>query len=173
VNFKFSFDANNLPHSMNILPENWVAYIPNYKIIRSGIVRGVDPSLSVEEIFQGLKWMDRPLEIRSIERLKYRDIRNNNELKISSSVKIDFVSNLLPEFISIWSVRSRVKPYINKIRKCFNCLRWGHSSIFCRGQPKCPRCGDTHDSECCQSDFFQCPDCNQTHSPFDFNCPVF
>jgi len=41
---------------------------------------------------QGIKWRDRPLEIKSIERLKYRDIRNNNELKISNSVKIEFVS---------------------------------------------------------------------------------
>jgi len=55
IRFKFSFDANDLAQSMNVIPDNWVAYIPNYKIIRVGIVRGVDPSLTVEEIFQGLK----------------------------------------------------------------------------------------------------------------------
>jgi len=106
VRFKreFSFDANDLAQSVNILPGNWVVYIPNYKIIRIGIVRGVDPSLSVEEIFQGLKWLDRPLEIRSIERLKFRDKNNDNELRISSSVKIEFVSNFLPEFISICKI---------------------------------------------------------------------
>jgi len=41
INFKFSFDANQFIQS-NILPKNWIAYIPNYKIFRSGIVRGVD-----------------------------------------------------------------------------------------------------------------------------------
>jgi len=35
------------------------------------------------------------LEIKSIERLKFRDVRNNKELKDSSTVKIDFVSNFL------------------------------------------------------------------------------
>jgi len=149
VSFKFSFDANNLAQSTDILPENWLAYIPNYKIIRSGIVRGIDPYLSSEEIIQGLKWKDKPLEIKSIERLKFRDVRNNNELKNSSTIKIDFVSNLLPEFISIWSVKSRVKSYINRIRKCFNCLRWGHSAAFCRGSSLCSRCGDTHETEYC------------------------
>jgi len=173
VNFKFSFDANNLVQSTDILPENWLAYIPNYKIIRTGIVRGVDPLLSNEEIIQGLKWRDRPLEIKSIERLKFRDTRNNNELKNSSTIKIDFVSNLLPEYISIWSVKSKVKPYINRTRKCFNCLRWGHSAAFCRGSPICSRCGDNHESEYCQSDVFQCPDCKLNHAPFDFNCSVF
>jgi len=55
VNFKFYFDANKLVQSTDILPVNWLAYIPNYKIIRSGIVKGVDPSLSMEEVIQGLK----------------------------------------------------------------------------------------------------------------------
>jgi len=80
VNFKFSFDANQFAQSNDILPDNWLTYISNYKIIRTGIVRGVEPTLSSEEILQGIKWRDRPMEIRSIERLKYRDVRNNNEL---------------------------------------------------------------------------------------------
>jgi len=173
VSFKFSFDANSFVQSNELLPENWVPYIPNYKIIRSGIVRGVDPSLSYDEISQGIKWKDRPIVIRSIERLKYRDSRNNNELRDSSTVKIDFVSNLLPEFISIWSVRLKVRPYVNKVRKCFNCLRWGHSSVFCRGISVCSGCGDRHENEVCSSNTFLCPDCKQIHPPFDNNCPIY
>jgi len=49
INFKFSFDANQFVQS-NILPNNWIAYIPNYKIFRAGIVRDVDLALSLEEI---------------------------------------------------------------------------------------------------------------------------
>jgi len=56
-------------------------YIPNYKIFRTGIVKGVNISLSIEEIFQRIKWMDRPLKIKSITRLKFRDRNNNNDLK--------------------------------------------------------------------------------------------
>jgi len=136
-------------------------------------MRGVDPSLSLEETVQGIKWKDRSMEIRSIERLKYRDIRNNNELRESNTVKIDFVSNLLPEFISIWSVRKKIKPFINKVRKCYNCLRWGHSSAFCRGVPVCPRCGDGHEAGECSIESFMCPDCKQIHAPFENICPIF
>jgi len=100
LNFKFSFDANQFVQS-NILSSNWIAYIPNYKIFRTGIVRGVDLALSVEEILRGIKFMDRPIKIKSITRLKYRDKNNNNKLKDSSSINIEFLSNLLPEFISI------------------------------------------------------------------------
>jgi|GEM_PF-3730276 len=173
VNFKYSFDANQFAQSNELLPSNWLTYIPNYKIIRTGVVRGVDPSLSSEKILQGIKWRDKPMEIKSIERLKYRDTRNNGELRDSTSVKIDFVSNLLPEYITIWSVKSRVKPFVNKVRKCFNCLRWGHSSAFCRDSPVCSRCGERHDGEKCSSDSFLCPDCKQIHAPFEKVCPIF
>jgi len=173
VNFKFSFDANNFVQSDNLLPENWIPYIPNYKIIRTGVVRGVDPSLSIDEILQVLKWRDRPMEVRSIERLKFRDMRNNNELKESNSIKIDFVSNLLPEFISIWNVKSKVRPYINKIRKCYNCFKWGHSSTFCRNSSACSGCGFSHESEDCSNESFNCPDCKQLHAPFETICPIF
>jgi len=100
INFKFSFDANQFIQT-NILPENWIAYIPNYKIFRSEIVRGVDLALSPDEIHKGIKFMDRPIEIKSITRLKFKDKNNNNKLKDSSSVKVEFLSNLFPEFISI------------------------------------------------------------------------
>jgi len=53
--------------------------------------------------------MDRYLEIKSITRLKYRDKNNNNELKDSITIRIEFMSNLLPEFISIWRVLDQMK----------------------------------------------------------------
>jgi len=117
-------NANQFVQSNNLLPNNWLTYIPNYKIYRTGIVKGVDVSLSIEEICQGIKWMDRPLEIKLITRLKFRDRNNNNDLKDSSTIKIEFLFNLFLEFLSIWSIRTKVRPYINKVRRCYNCLRW-------------------------------------------------
>jgi len=86
-----------------------------------GIVRGIDLSLSEDEIRQGIRFFEDNLEIRSVTRLKFRD-RTNIELKNFSTVKIEFASNLLPEYLSIWSVRTKVRPYINRIHKCFNCF---------------------------------------------------
>jgi len=148
INFKFSFDANKFVQSDN-LPEGWIAYILNYKIVRSGIVRGVDLNLLIDEIYKGIKFMDRPIALKSITRLKFRDKNYNNELRDSFSIRIKFLSNLLPEFISIWNVRSKVRPFVNRVRKCFNCLRWGHSSAFCRSSPVCTGCGRTHISDSC------------------------
>jgi len=172
INFKFSFNANEFVLSKN-LPDNWITYIPNYKIVSSTIVRGVDLNLSIDDINKGLKFMDRPIAIKSITRLKYRDKNYNNELRDSTSIKIEFLSNLLPEFISIWNVRSRVRPFVNRMRKCFNCFKWGHSSAFCRSSPVCTGCGRTHISDACADNSFLCPDCGQLHPLFDTECSIF
>jgi len=172
INFKFSFNANNFVQ-LNNLPTGWVAYISNYKIVRSGVVRGVDLNLSIDEIHKGIKFMDRPIAIKSITKLKYRDRNYNNELRDSFSIRIEFLSNFLPEFISIWNVRSRVRPFVNRVRKCFNCLRWGHSSAFCRSSPVCTGCGRSHILDSCVDNAFLCSDCDQLHPLFDTGCNIF
>jgi len=76
------------------------------------------------------------MEIKSITSLKYRDKNNNNKLRDSSAIKIEFVSNLLLEFISILSVKVKVRLFINRVKKCYNYLRWSYSSLFV-GEPQC------------------------------------
>jgi len=70
---------NNFVKKQNLLPVNWISYIPDYKIFRSGVVREVNISLTDKEILQRIKWVNNPIEIKSISRLKYRDKNNNNK----------------------------------------------------------------------------------------------
>jgi len=112
------------------------------------------------------------MEIRSVSRLKYQD-RCTMKLKNSSTIKVEFVSNLLPEFLYIWSVRVKVKPYVNRVRKCFNCFRWGHLSIFYKGKETCSRYGKDHNVDACNLDGFCCVNCGGSHHPFDQFCSIF
>jgi len=172
INFKYRHEANSFVENGGFLPDNLISYIPNFKIYRTGIVKGVDLSLNDNEIRQGIKFLDANIEIRSLSRLKYRD-RETMELKDSTSVKIEFASNLLPKYLYIWSVRVRVKPYVNRIRRCYNCCRWGHSSLFCKGKESCPRCGGNHRSDSCDVANFNCINCGGSHHSFDASSPVF
>jgi len=60
----------------------------------------MDLSLNESEIRQGIKFQNRNIEIRSLSRLKYRD-RDIIELRDSATIKIEFTSNLLPEYLNI------------------------------------------------------------------------
>jgi len=158
INFKYRHEANWFVENENLLPEGWIGYIPNSKILRIGIVKSIDASLNESEICRGIRFPEGNIEIRTLFRLKYRD-KSTLELKDSSSVRIEFASNLLPEYLSIWSVRCKVKPYINRVCKCFNCFRWGHSSVFCKGKQSCTRCDKDHNSETCESEVLHCINC--------------
>lgn len=81
INFKRFQDANSFISNHSFLPDNWIPYIPNYKICRTGIVRGVSLDFSLDDIIQSISWPDNPIEIRDISRLKYRDRKDNNNLK--------------------------------------------------------------------------------------------
>jgi len=81
INVKFSFDEwrESIYLDKHLAWElDCVHNYKIYKIFRTGIVRGVDLALSPEEIHKGIKFMDRPIEIKSITRLKFRDKNNNN-----------------------------------------------------------------------------------------------
>jgi len=172
INFKYRHETNSFIENDRILPDNLICYIPNFKIYRTGIVKEVDLSLTENEIRQSIKFPDGNIEVRSLSRLKLRD-RETMELRDSSSVKIEFVLYLLPEYLNIWSMRVKVKPYVNRVRKCYNCFRFrGHSSIFCKSKETCSRCGSDHRSDSCNSEDYCYVNCRSPHHPFDASYPV-
>lgn len=134
-------------------------------------MRDVDPSLIIEEIREAISWPGESIKINKIERLKFRDSHRSFELVDSSSIKLTIESNLLPEFVYIFRVRCSISPYINRVRRCINCSRWGHSSMFCKNNTACPKCGDDH-TDLCPNQIMKCVNCNDYHS-FDTSYPAF
>jgi len=54
VKFNYRHKANSFVDGENLFPDNWIGYIPNYKLYRIGIVRRGDLSLSENEIRQDI-----------------------------------------------------------------------------------------------------------------------
>lgn len=82
-------------------------------------------------------------------------------------------TDLLPEYLRIWKRRIKVFPFINRVRKCSNCARWGHSAPFCRGSRACGRCSDDHATSSCYSVAVKCVNCGGDHDSFNPVCKVF
>ncbi|XP_036146450.1 uncharacterized protein LOC118646828 [Monomorium pharaonis] len=176
INFRSLEEANKFLDTEDLLPNDWVAYIPSFKVLRTGVIRDISPDISKEEFLEGLEWPDiyqYKLNIIKVERLKFLDRKNNNLLKPSSSMKITFESNLLPEYIYLYKVKHRILPFINKVRKCTICCRWGHSNKLCRGTPRCEKCGRDHELRDCNIDLLRCSNCGGDHGALDTICPSF
>lgn len=125
-------------------------------------MRGVDPSLSDQLVLEGLSWPGEPVKVIEIERLKYK-VRGSKEVRNSSFIKITMETDLLPDYLLIWKRRIKVFPFINRVRKCSNCARWGHTAPFCRGSRACGRCGDDHATSSCYSVAVKCVNCGGDH----------
>ncbi|XP_036146975.1 uncharacterized protein LOC118647013 [Monomorium pharaonis] len=171
--FTSYIEANKLVDTSPGLFKDSIAYIPNFCIYRVGVVRNVNVELSEQEILDGITWQDEPVRIHKLERLKTRDPLNHESLTDTHSIKVWFEDNLLLEHIYIWRVKCPVTPFINRVRKCLTCSRWGHSAYACRGTPTCSRCDEAHKSETCYSISVRCANCKGNHQSFDVKCPIF
>lgn len=56
--------------------------------------------------------------------------------------------------------RCLVKDHIS-LSRCFNCCKYGHISKNCRNSANviCPKCGNNHDKNVCQAEFYKCVNC--------------
>ncbi|KAF9761028.1 Nucleic-acid-binding protein from mobile element jockey [Nosema granulosis] len=63
------------------------------------------------------------------------------------------------------------KPLSTKPVQCFNCQKFGHSSITCTGQTKCRTCSLEHRSKDCPKGLKKCANCKGDHCSTALICP--
>ncbi|GBN76899.1 hypothetical protein AVEN_11238-1 [Araneus ventricosus] len=70
-------------------------------------------------------------------------------------------------------MRLSVRAYIPNPLRCFNCQRFGHSKLPCRGTLTCARCAEVgHDSTDCTAQE-KCINCKGNHTSFSRDCSVW
>jgi len=114
------------------------------------------------------------IEIKSLTRFKFRDKNTNNKLKKRFFFYQNCISvNLLLEYIVIWSVRLKVKPFINKISKCF--VLNGDIHLHFAGVTWFGRSVVVLMISICMvvRYIFNYPNCKNNHPLFDTTCPIF
>uniref|UniRef100_T1HW28 Uncharacterized protein n=1 Tax=Rhodnius prolixus TaxID=13249 RepID=T1HW28_RHOPR len=106
-----SAQAANELLKLEILKEREIsAYIPNFRIHCTGVIRDVDIDLEEEEILLELVAPVKPTNIR---RLTRKILNGSKEIikKILVCI-VTFDSQSLPQFVSLYGVRCRVEAYI-------------------------------------------------------------
>jgi hypothetical protein len=178
ISFKNYSDANDCVTNQVLNRNNWITCIPSHKVRRYGVIRGLNNDISVDEITRCIKLCNSNTEIGSIERIKIWN-RKNESLEDSSSIKIEFLSDLLPETASIYWVRFRITPFVYRVRRCFKCLRWGHSQFNCRGtereEKRIPEQGSDRNNvtDNQMTGVVECIDCGGGHRSSDTACLIF
>lgn len=91
-----------------------------------------------------------------------RRMGNPQNGKNSPPVLLVFKEDELPKKVSLGYLIYPVGPYERATLRCFNCQRYGHVAVVCRGRRRCTRCGEDHDGKECNKDM-KCPNCGGEH----------
>lgn len=177
VEFQTGADANTFVSERALVENNYEAYIPQFLICKFGIIKDFSLDLEVEDLLDDECTVS-PCRIIKAERMNRR-VRPKDDspsyMSPSTSVKITFLSQRLPNYIVVHSVRSEIFPFISRPVICLNCMRYGHRAVGCRGKKRCGACGNPHDIKECQRDGPpKCLHCNGEHVTTDFhNCEEY
>lgn len=170
IEFNSFSAANKLVIEKKYAPENCIVYIPTHLVVRQGVIRDVDTSITDIELTQDI---ESTIDIVSTQRIMRKDA--NNTLVPTKSVIIRFKGQALPKYVFLNRVRIEVAPYIYRVTQCYNCLRYGHSATRCTYPSRCKHCTEDHNSrDCKKSESPLCINCKGNHPATDNkNCPVF
>lgn len=167
---------------------NLNAYLPNFLVQRTGVIKGIDTDISIEFLKQNIKPFDMHsiFSVKDVQRVTFKELNqdkqpvvdNNGQIKRvpGRTIIVTFNSQILPEYVAIGHVRFPVEKYIQKVILCYNCYRYGHQAKQCRSATRCEKCNQDHKTKDCKESELEtkCFGCSGKHSTNDFkNCPEF
>ncbi|OXU26991.1 hypothetical protein TSAR_006854 [Trichomalopsis sarcophagae] len=172
--------ANSLLLDPSFKEQNLRFSVPLNRLNRQAITRDVPTDISDDVIlqeFQAASSSSTSFKVIKAERLNRRITLQENTTKLvpSKTIRLTFEGQHLPSFINLFYVRYPIHVYIQPVKMCFNCFRYGHLKTQCRSKPICERCGQpSHPSvsECpCATAQPICVNCGLNHLPKDKSCP--
>ncbi|GFX80434.1 uncharacterized protein TNCV_177731 [Trichonephila clavipes] len=69
-------------------------------------------------------------------------IRRDTQVLDTKHLILTFATPDLPQSVKAAYLNCPVRPYIPNPLRCFQCQRFGHSKLTCRGQATCARCAE-------------------------------
>lgn len=147
-------------------------FIPSFLLVKQGVIRDVDTSLTKEEIIRYAQSQYEIVDAVRINKLKQGE--GKGEIRVPTPVVIiSFRSQRLPYDVRILGVRCIVESYIQRVQQCRKCLRYGHSSQVCKNNRRCENCANAHETNECPNETI-CVFCSGLHKSTDFkNCPEY
>lgn len=99
------------------------------------------------------------IQIEKMKRRYYESKKKEVMTKFTDNLIVIFNGNNLPNEIKIYNrlVNLRVGPFIEAVKQCFNCFKFGHIKSAYRAKKKCINCNN----------------CEGSHKPTNRRCKKF
>lgn len=174
VLFDSASNANKLIQNDTFLREfKLSATIPAKLTECTGVIKNVPLNLSNKQIFTLSNSEYKIISVRRIMR-RQREENNTTTFVPTKSVSITFSSINLPKDIDLNFWKFSISTYIPPVKQCYNCLRYGHLSKYCKNKICCSICTEQHSFKDCTKDTKNaiCFNCKGNHIAISGLCPI-
>ncbi|KMQ84205.1 nucleic-acid-binding protein from mobile element jockey [Lasius niger] len=147
--------------------------IPNRVKRCKGVITEWELEMPLHELIEA---MEDTSGIMQIERMKrrFRDAKSGEyKTDFTHHILITMEGNELPKEFRIFggSVAIRVRPYIEPVKQCYQCFRFGHIQSVCKAEKKCINCGNQYHGRCEKE--ATCANCGEDHKPTNKRCAIY
>lgn len=182
VLYKNASEANQLIMKMDELKKfNLKPFIPIGFVVKYGIIRDIPKSIPTEKLEESII-SDIPIRPGSIFRFTRADPFNENKRLNTTTIKVGFNGNELPESVTVFLSERKVDYFIPRPKQCHRCGRLGHITKTCKSSRLCClKCGKANENDSqgncnppCRNEAQICILCGEKdHNCFDraIKCP--
>lgn len=172
VTFLSATDANNVIKMAALRVNDIKAMIPRFFAEKIGVIYDVPLDMTNETISKAIS---SSVEIKAIERMKRFSgkINGKDTFMNTTSIKIRFLGDRLPESVRIHGACRRVKKMRESVLQCYRCYKFGHSKTNCGSQQQiCRSCAqELLENHNCEEK--KCGNCGSSHDMTNRNCPEY
>lgn len=135
-----TFETANKAIDDNELKKFYEIFIPNSFVFVYGYISNVDDSVEFDGDFGLISELKNSnAAITAVKPIFYTD-RKDQQKKRSHKVSITFRAKLLPKYVLAFGVNLQVSPFINRVKLCSQCARFGHDATACKQITECKLC---------------------------------
>lgn len=151
-------------------------YVP----VRAKRIKGVlidwDSELPLHELYEAMTEKERR-GITQIDRMKrriYNKEKQANEMVDTNNLILTWEGDVRPDKVSLYDelMSLRVRSYVEAVKQCFNCYKFGHIKTVRRAKQRCIICGKEETHERCEKSV-KCANCREEHKSTYRKCKVY
>ena len=163
-------DANRVIEYGRRKDSGYIAYIPRRKRTRRGVTKEWEGTL--DELRECLMIGQGEFDAKRLKRRRLRDGKAvwEDSDTILLTFKGDSLSTRL--YIGQGHVWLKVEPFIESVKQCFRCFRFGHLQAVCKAKARrCMVCSEQFHGECDRQ--HKCINCGEAHRANARECLIF
>jgi len=151
-------------------------YVPERAKRTKGVLTDWDRELPIHELYEAMTEEERKgiIQIDRLKKRTYNREKQESMLFDTNNLIIVWEGNCRPDKISLCDgmMTLRVRPFVEVVRQCFNCYKFGHVKAGCKAKQRCIICGEEGIHGRCDKPV-RCANCGKEQKSTDRKCNIY